>query len=438
MATAIALWLMATGRWGSYVGDKQLGLFVTEVAIGVALILLLWRVKQRRVDFTSLRHPSPAVALALSLLALASLRLVASDALTRDALRDFAPYGYALVTVLTLLAPVARWERAAAVPFAALTAHAAWVAATQFTPRLVRWFHEQGDPPIFATRPDFDATICGIGVALCIYWLRRGSTTPATAAAVTALGLVQAALVLSLPTRAGLLATLVSVAFVASATMASKGRVFRGRTLVKSAAVVVVLVPVAMFALAQTSPGKRFVDSMQGQGQAAGTTNARQLAWQTTAEYTVAEPTRAIFGVGFGPDFLHESGADAFYEGDLYSGVRSPHNYVLGTGARLGIGGALLVLALMAASVIAAWRVLRTPADLTALDVVAAAVTAGIPVAAMMGVILESPFGAVPYFWAIGHLARVKQLRDTRGGGAADLAAHQRERSTVDANQTTG
>jgi len=40
---------------------------------------------------------------------------------------------------------------------------------------------------------------------------------------------------------------------------------------------------------------------------------------------------------------------------------------------------------------------------------------ASIPVAALLGVILESPFGALPYFWALGHLsARACQVGAVR------------------------
>jgi hypothetical protein len=53
---------------------------------------------------------------------------------------------------------------------------------------------------------------------------------------------------------------------------------------------------------------------------------------------------------------------------------------------------------------------------------------ASIPVAALLGVILESPFGALPYFWALGHLsARACQLGAVRPLSVAmrpEAAAH--------------
>jgi hypothetical protein len=53
----------------------------------------------------------------------------------------------------------------------------------------------------------------------------------------------------------------------------------------------------------------------------------------------------------------------------------------------------------------------RAP-ELNAVDVVAIAVAVGLPVSACYGVVLESPFGALPVWWAVGYLSyRAVQLR---------------------------
>lgn len=407
MPTALALWLLATGRWGSYVGNADIGLFVTEIALGVAVLLLLAQTARGSVKLGRLRRPPLTIVLVAVLLAWAVIRLIASDELSRDTLRDFAPYGYAVVALLVLVSPLGRWERSSRFVFGALAAHAIWVGISDNAPQLLDGLPILGGAPIFAVRPDFDATVCGMGVALCAYWLRARRAGRWGGVVIALLGVAQVALVLSLPSRAGLLAALVTVAVVLWAGRNRTRRPTR-RQLAMRVGVVLTVVPLALLALAQTSPGARFVDAVQGEGTAAGTTNARQLVYETTADYILAEPTRIIFGVGFGPDFMHESGADDYYEGDLYSGVRSPHNYPLGTAARLGVLGLLLVLALTVAAVVTSWRVLRTPGEHTALDVLAAGATVGLPIAAALGVILESPFGAVPYFWAIGHLVRCR------------------------------
>ena len=46
-------------------------------------------------------------------------------------------------------------------------------------------------------------------------------------------------------------------------------------------------------------------------------------------------------------------------------------------------------------------RGLRAPTA----SVLAALLAISLPLVSMLGVVLESPFGAIPYFWALGQLA---------------------------------
>ena len=408
MPTALALWLLATGRWGSYVGSPSLGVFITEIFLGAAVGMLALSAARGSVDFSLLRGLSVPMLLVLGVLTWAIVRLGFSAALTRDTLRDFAPYGYTIVAVLVLLAPLGRWERSARMVFAVLAAHATWVVVSVMSPDLLEGLPLLGGAPLFALRYDFDASVCGIGLAVCVYWLRHRRTSWPATFAVALLALAQAALVLALPSRAGFIAALVAVVCVWWAGNRRAGRV-SGRQVALRVGFILLVVPLALVAVLQSSPGERLVETVQG-GKAAGTKTARQLVWQETVDYVLDEPSRAVFGVGCGPDFMHETGTDEYFEGNVYSGVRSPHNYPIGTAARLGIPGALLVLALMGTALFRSMRILRKRRDLAALDILAAAAIVAIPVVAALGVVLESPFGAVPYFWAIGHLARVERL----------------------------
>ncbi len=100
--------------------------------------------------------------------------------------------------------------------------------------------------------------------------------------------------------------------------------------------------------------------------------------------------------------------------------VRSPHNYLLGTWARLGLVGVILVLGLLIAGLRLARLVAKRAPHLRDDDVLAMLLVASIPVVAFVGVVLESPFGALPYFWAIGHLsARACQVGAVRPFGVA-------------------
>ena len=155
-------------------------------------------------------------------------------------------------------------------------------------------------------------------------------------------------------------------------------------------------------------PGQRLVESVRGQeSQALGTVQVREYAWTGVTEYILADARRTAVGVGFGPDFIQDSGTAYSLEGSEYTDVRSPHNYVFGTLARLGVAGALLVLLLIGAGAVLSVRRLADSGD--AVTVLAALLVLGLPVTALLGVVLESPFGAIPYFWAIGQLARTSQ-----------------------------
>ena len=104
--------------------------------------------------------------------------------------------------------------------------------------------------------------------------------------------------------------------------------------------------------------------------------------------------------------------------------MRAPHDYWLNTWVRLGAVGVALSIALALLAMVAAVRSLwGGAAALT--DVIAAALVLTLPLPASLGVILESPFGAVPYFWALGHLVGSGiQRRDAEpGAGGAPAAA---------------
>jgi len=186
-------------------------------------------------------------------------------------------------------------------------------------------------------------------------------------------------------------------------------------------AILVMLLPVAVVAGSQSKPVKRLLLTVPGnvtsgasaeeRQAASGTANARVHSWTALIGYLDRDPGRETLGVGFGPDYLEESGASVLLLGTLNAEVRSPHNYLLGTWARLGLVGVILFLGLLTAGLrlarLLAIRAPRVRDD----DLLAMLLVASIPVIAFVGVVLESPFGALPFFWATGHLsARACQI----------------------------
>jgi O-antigen ligase len=179
--------------------------------------------------------------------------------------------------------------------------------------------------------------------------------------------------------------------------------------IVAAAAALIVVVPRvnAFHRLAQTVQAFGVgVDPNRPPPDATGTAHARLEAWRATISYTNATTPRRLFGVGFGPNFLHSSGADELLSGrsdsgvPLYTGVRAPHNFLLNTYARMGLSGLAVVVAALISVLVAAVRLMRrSPPEF---DVFVVAVFVAVLVVAMFGVILESPFGAIPAFWAAG------------------------------------
>ncbi len=95
----------------------------------------------------------------------------------------------------------------------------------------------------------------------------------------------------------------------------------------------------------------------------------------------MSEQQRALFGAGMGVDFLAESGTLHYLEGTDYKGVRSPHDYFIGSFARLGFIGLGLIVAIIAQLARRMIRFRRRIAEDELLTFAALLVIAMIPVA---------------------------------------------------------
>jgi hypothetical protein len=396
LVMAVAL-LLAGTRWASYIHIPSTPIYATDVLIvlGGGKFLL----RRRAPDEASLL---PAAAVLL--LGWTCIRFLSSPTMEMVAFRDAWPY---LCAALTLASASAfrsgRYNEEATyrVLLWALRLHLFWCLGTLLLGMTA--FPQIPSSPVrlFELRPDIDSALMGLLAALSLRDMVTGKQRViSTWSAVLGIGGS-----LALHSRAGLLSTFLVVAV--SALWALR-RMRRDAVL---HAVVLSLLPILLaggaFLVVKTPSGERLfatfggdTPSTQSQISAEGTTRARSLVWQRSLEYAQESPTRLLFGVGFGPNFLMQSGAAPLLEGTTYSGVRSPHNHFVGTLARLGIVGvtllALFLLALLrAAKTIWAMQSSRLPFSCLLLCL------AMLPVATL-GVVLESPFGAVPFFWASG------------------------------------
>jgi hypothetical protein len=390
-------------------------LYIGDILVAVATFQVVLAVRRRRTTVRELGRAlfaAPLVLLlALALLAWSILRVAAGldDVLGGPliALRDLAPYAYALTALLGFVLPAAEGPVQRRVIYAALGAHAAWVL---LGPRLPGWPWAHpllGGASVLTTRPDFDSAVFGIGVALVLHDLLFRSRSPWRAPqwAVLVLGITSAYGLATLQTRAGLLSSLIGVGAVGTVWVRSGAAHRTRRPSGRRLGLVIVAMVAAGAALLVSPPGQRLVDGITGSDrQAAGTVQVRRDTWSGVVEYVAASPWRTAVGVGFGPDFIEASGTSYALEGTEYKGVRSPHDYVVGTFARVGVAGALLAAFMLLAGFAAAMRALVAFRGTT--TTLASLVLLTLPVVALLGVVLESPFGAIPYFWAVGQVAR--------------------------------
>jgi hypothetical protein len=333
----------------------------------------------------------------------AAARFAVSGDLDLLAARDLAPYVYMLVVLAAAFATTS-YGRTLKVVEAALLLHLLWVLVTLLAPG---WTSDLpllgGKVRVLELRPDFDGAVLAVtaGLAATLAASRGPSTSVRAGAAVVAVGSVVT--VLQLGSRSGVLA-LGAAVLVLAATQVHTVRRFSWRRLLATAAVLVAL---AALVLPHTYVFDRATADPRRTDAGAGTIGARQHAWALVLDDAARTPGRLFLGSGFGPDFLDRSGARKALEGNANTGVRAPHNFVLNTLGRLGLVGVALLGWAVVAVLRASIRVRRpSPGDpeRDRFMLLGVLLVGTLGVAAMFGVILESPFGAVPFWWAAGLL----------------------------------
>jgi O-antigen ligase len=424
---AITLYLLATTRWGSGLSLVGGPPYITDL---VLIVLLIDRTVAAAAHRSVATKTESWVGILTTALLAWSLILLIFGSISQDALRDAAPYLYG-VTVFLVRPPTESSESATSrALMAALIFHAAWVTLALLDPSL-----PNGTPAgstgvhLFALRSDVDSLVCGLLAAMGLHRALAGRN-PVHNLLLAGWGVT---LVLILASRAGLLAFFVQIIIVV--LLAPARRRLAGRYDRRIAiAVLLVCIPIALVGISQGNSVHRLSLALSDSGAeseangAIGTENARLKSWKVLARYIARDPARDVRGVGFGPDFLHESGADVLLLGAAAAAdqedVRSPHNYLLNTWARLGLVGLVLILGILLTGLRLARLVAAHAPRVRDDDVLAMLLIASIPVAALLGVVLESPFGALPYFWALGHLsARACQVGAVKPFGARALSS---------------
>jgi O-antigen ligase len=425
--SAVALTLAAT-RWGTNIGISPL--FLTDVLLLLGLISALLVTRKRGIGplsgFTG-RHRPSALFVVYFLYVIARFLFSISNGPLADWVRDGAPFLYGFLAFVSAGAIARSTEamraRTMLVFWWALGAHVAWMLAVTFT-----GWSGLATPlgVLFQMRPDIDAAILGVGAGLFLLQLFRVKKKiwPAMALAGSLVG------VLSMGSRAALISLVLSLTLAFAIRYSATAKKRASRVFLQLA--LPVLVVGILVALPFTTQGERLlatIGNTQGesanQASAAGTEQARQLVWNGIFEWVGEDTPRVFLGSGFGNDFLAQSGTLTYLEGTTYNNVRSPHNWFVGIYARMGIVGLALAVMVCLQLLLTIVRNRQKMASEPLLATAGLLVVAVIPVA-ILGVVLEAPFGAVPFWWAAGIVFALRSDAPPRARSTSPTGRSQR------------
>lgn len=400
---ALVLFLLGTSKWGSYLPTGH----APYIADLVLAVLLADRVLGAAAHRGYRAPRDTALSIAAAAMLTVSVCWFILGPWDLHALRDAAPYLYVVVVFLVLVPADSATRTMSRMIDVALVFHAVWCTVSLLSPGLIDAMPRlAGELPLFSNRGDFDGMVSGLLAGLALYRLLAGR---AIVFNLVLLG-SSVGLTLALGSRGGLL-SLVTALVVGAAL--GRGRRDGGHDARRwPIALLLLVVPASVPFAAEGQAFERLSASVtnlwtptEDVASAQGTAKARYETWLLLIDWVREDPVRELVGVGFGPNFLVDSKADVTLFGGGIDVVRSPHNYLVGTWARLGLIGFVIALALTLIGWRLAYRVVsRGLARLSDADVLAILLVVTVPLVAFVGVVLESPFGAIPYFWALGHL----------------------------------
>jgi hypothetical protein len=413
IVSALTVLLLFGSRWFSYIGVSPF--FISDVLIAIAFVAWIFSARQRErgsIQVNEYRLEKPLLIAFVAWVFIRGLVSIASGYALLDILRDLVPFAYTLLAFLVAsqisgISHKARqklylWLRSA------LGLHLVWSLAVLLSGdsggfQLGSGFFEGG---IFAFRPDIDTALVVIYFVLNLREWESGKRKT--------LSLIQMAACLAVvalsPARSSLLALLICMAWFLSSRAREETRNVQSKPKARKSRKTVFFFGalISVFALGFTSAGERLLstfglvsrESSSLASSALGTANARELVWTQVLDWVNSSTTTILLGSGFGINFLDVTQTLQFLEGTTYTGVRSPHNFLVTVIARLGWPAVVLLVTAIA-------LIIMRNRKAAALDDLSFAsmtiVLAFIPIS-ILGVILEAPFGAIPFYFSLGVL----------------------------------
>lgn len=414
VGTVVVSFLLLTSRWGSHLGVSPF--YLTDV-------LLAWTFINAAV--TALLKPKPRslaeqpvswFPITLSMFLVWCGYVLIRGEISVNALRDAAPYLYAVIGLVSYssarTASTGQLRRTVGWLIVALSAHALWTFGSELIPGFRIRIPQLGELPFFSVRGDFDPLLVGLLGCIALW----GAFSAPSIQPMARLGSILGALtcfgmMTMFSNRGALIGTGFAVGFILLGYMVTS---FRSGKLRRAAiaALVPILVIVGILLLPLIPSGARLAATFgidygatdEYGNQAVGTASARADSWPILLDYIGTQESWVVQGIGFGPNFMLDSGAGEALVGpnlESQTEVRSPHNYWLGTFARIGLIGVGLVASLAIGLIATALR--RVQRATSRIETVVPMVLAvGFLPTATVGVILESPFGSIPFWWSAG------------------------------------
>jgi O-antigen ligase len=422
---ALAFFLVFAGsRWVTYVGYSPF--FATDLLLFIPFLFQLARpsLRTKSLEPASLLH---GVVIAFSAYAfLRGLLSLRENGLDLYLIRDISPFFYIVAYYLArgsiLDVPENKKDRLFLILKSAMKIHLIWVSFSVLTGNIFGFL--QGsfliNAGLFSVRPDFDSAMIAVYCAILLIELFAKFKISNLFFL-----LVGVFAVTSLQTRAGLLA-LFSCFTLAILYLVRTGKFTIVWSFVSLG--ILILFPIVFSFSPAVSRllitlGIYTDDSSAFEASSFGTINARNLVWQGVMDWTSSNELRQIFGSGFGNDFLVQSATLIYLDDSQMNGVRSPHNWFLGTYARLGIIGLTLAIVLY---VVAIFQAIRMAYDgmLKNFSLMSSLILVALLPVCLFGVVLESPFGAIPFYWALGIMSA--HIYSARLDGSVGLFSKER------------
>jgi len=402
-------WAIFGSRWGSYLPKEPFFFSDLLICLLVASTILSNVLVKRRNKFN----------LYLFFSFYLVFELLMSDWVQPiTSLRDFLPYFYLTVAPLMAIrfisAGDAMLARFGILLQVCIVLHTFWCVASFFIPQITLSLpivSAAQSLHIFSIRPDFDAVITSVFIAMVI--LNRINIIPRKIQYL--LVLVGSAYIILQNNRASF------ISFVLLILLASRSRIklvenIDLKGLLKIAGFSMATISIVI--ISQLSIGQKFIgtinaDSTNASAQAgAGTASARLSAWKLVFDFIDAKPQRLAFGTGFGNDYLQDSGALRALvnseEGSRTS-PRHPHNYWINSYARLGLVGIATLFLLFSQGLRRSFRVFKNHSSYGDATLISALIFISIIPVASLGVVLESPFGAISMSMSLAFMLAVAE-----------------------------